>query len=313
MYLTENHKHVGQDGQVYLPMLHEWKASRDNLIELVVAMSSVFSNAPPVFTREAPPPPPPFAEALGDVVSMNSDDNEMSLSTREAILAAEAAEANAAAAAARAADEEEKRRAAEAQRQAEEERRRAEAAAAQASWQAAQTARVRADVVSAVRSYLAEQSRQVETEIQNEYRNQQRLEHAAEFKIKRQMEMLQKKKQELNQHCVTVDRSMDEIKAWIAEAEASQDEQITPSADEMVVASSPLHAQMMDLSAENWAISDALYFLDKALYQGHLDCVAHQKQVRLLAKRQFLVRAHLIKINEVLFDTTNSSMSSAGF
>ena len=56
------------------------------------------------------------------------------------------------------------------------------------------------------------------------------------------------------------------------------------------------------MSGENWAITDALYFLDRALYQGHLDCVSHQKQVRRLAKRQFLVRAHLIKINEVLLD-----------
>mmetsp|Transcript_18596 Transcript_18596/g.35368 ORF Transcript_18596/g.35368 Transcript_18596/m.35368 type:complete len:403 (+) Transcript_18596:104-1312(+) len=301
MYLTENHKHVGSDGQVYLPMLHEWKASRDNLIELVVAMSSVFSNAPPVFTREAPPPPPP---PLND-----AETSQMSMSEREAILAVEAAEANAVAAAARAADEEEKRRAEEERRKAVEERRRLEALQAQQQWEEAQTSRVRQEVVQKIRSYLQDQSREVQAQVQSDWRDQQRLDHAKEVKIDTQLEMLKKKKKDLEQHCETVEKSMEDIKEWIKEAEESTEEKAL-SADEMAVASSPLHAQMMDLSAENWAISDALYFLDRALYQGHLDCMAHQKQVRLLAKKQFLVRAHLIKINQVLMDRQHGRASN---
>lgn len=305
--MTENHKHVGSDGQVYLPMLHAWNANECNLIELIVAMSSVFSNAPPVFTRETPPPPPPppdFPDTAN--TSNNNDAAEVSLSTREAILAAEAAEANAAAAAARAADEEERRRAEEERRRQEEERRRLEALRAQQQWEEGQTARVRQEVIQKIRSYLADQSREVQMVVQSDYRDQQRLEHAKDFKIDQQIEMLKKKKQELEKHCETVDSSIEQVKDWIREAEESKEEK-TLSADEMVVASSPLHAQMMDLSAENGSISDALYFLDRALYQGHLDCVAHQKQVRLLAKQQFLVRAHLIKINQVLLDRQNAN------
>ena len=215
------------------------------------------------------------------------------------------------AAAARAADEEEKRRAEEERRKAAEERRRLEAERAQQKWEEAQTQRVRQDVVQKIRSYLAEQSREVSAQVQNDWRDQQRLDHAKEIKIDKQIEFLKKKKAELEQHCETVDEKIGEIKEWIKEAEETKDKKPL-SIDEMVVASSPLHAQMMDLSAENWSISDALYFLDRALYQGHLDCITHQKQVRLLAKRQFLVRAHLIKINQILLDR-NSTMKTNGY
>ena len=220
--------------------------------------------------------------------------DQMSMSEREAILAVEAAEANAVAAAARAADEEEKRRAEEERRKAEEEKRRLKALRAQQQWEEAQTSRVRQEVVQKIRSYLQDQSREVQAQVQSDWRDQQRLDHAKEVKIDKQIEILKKKKKDLEEHCESVDKSIEDIKEWIKEAEETTEEKAL-SADEMAVASSPLHAQMMDLSAENWATSDALYFLDRALYQGHLDCMVHQKQVRLLAKKQFLVRAHLSK------------------
>ena len=108
MYLTENHKHVGPDGRVYLPLLHEWKASEDNLIELVVAMSSVFSNVPPVFTTETPPSPPSSPPPRRSSFPTTNHDNHSndfhSESSRvEDVEAIEVAEA------ARAAEEEERR------------------------------------------------------------------------------------------------------------------------------------------------------------------------------------------------------------
>jgi len=55
---------------------------------------------------------------------------------------------------------------------------------------------------------------------------------------------------------------------------------------------------MLQLAAENASISDALYFLDRALYAGSLNPTQHLRQVRKLAKQQFLVRAHLLKIQQ---------------
>ena len=70
--------------------------------------------------------------------------------------------------------------------------------------------------------------------------------------------------------------------------------------DDMCQPVSKLHAQLLDLSAENAALDDALYFLDKAMYMGQMDCTTHLKSVRKLAKQQFRVRALLNKINQVL-------------
>jgi ESCRT-I complex subunit TSG101 len=325
MYLTENHKHVGTDGQIYLPLLHEWKGgaqqANDNLIELVVAMASVFSNAPPVFTRAEPAPTSggsayrPESNSDSDGFPnphINNNDPELSMSTREANLAIEAAEANAAAEAARAAESVDRQKAADIRRQAEDDRRVREAAAAQEQWEVAQTNRVRQRVVQKIQSHLADKSRQVTLLVQNDYRDQQRLQHATDIKIEQQMTEYEKKKADLEQHCETAEQGLVDIKEYIAQAELLSKEGKPPSADDMVVGSSPLHAQMIDLSCENGAISDTLYFLDRALYQGHLDCLAHQKQVRLLAKQQFLVRAHLIKITQVL-QGRNYTKTSNGY
>jgi ESCRT-I complex subunit TSG101 len=151
MYLKENHRHVGPDGKIYLPYLHEWKPPTHNLIELVVAMSSVFSADPPVFTRtstnptssgssnnstppssvntsytmdDLPPPPPSAGTSLFASPTVSAQ--------MESMLAREAAEANAAAAAARRAQEEEDRKLRVAQ---EEERRRQEALQEQKQWE----------------------------------------------------------------------------------------------------------------------------------------------------------------------------------
>ena len=56
---------------------------------------------------------------------------------------------------------------------------------------------------------------------------------------------------------------------------------------------------MLILSADNAAINDALYFLDKALPDSRISLLDHLIAVRKLTKTQFLARAHLLKIGQV--------------
>jgi len=51
MAIKENHRHVGLDGRVYLPYLHEWKGNTHDLRELVVWMSSLFGSEPPCYAK----------------------------------------------------------------------------------------------------------------------------------------------------------------------------------------------------------------------------------------------------------------------
>ena len=74
-----------------------------------------------------------------------------------------------------------------------------------------------------------------------------------------------------------------------------------PKDADMIALPDNIHSQqMLQLSAENQAISDLMYFLDRALVKGTLPLDLHLKQIRKLAKKQFLVRAHLLKVGQVV-------------
>eukprot|EP00934_Nitzschia_sp_Nitz4_P007794 Nitzschia sp. Nitz4//scaffold86_size83305//10004//12404//NITZ4_005250-RA/size83305-processed-gene-0.2-mRNA-1//1//CDS//3329559214//7784//frame0 len=320
MYLKENHPHVGKDGMVYLPYTHEWNARSHSLIEMVVAMSSVFSADPPVFTRPAPtpaptppPPPPPStsnsslpppyvsvsatatttgsrsAPTSGNAIGTNSsgasgmDSDKYMQDQIEAIMAREAAEANAAAEVARQAEKEEEER--------------EKQAAAQKLYEERKLAQLKDQVSQKIQSHLKGTAQTVKSTVGSDWRDQQLLKASKET-IDSELKDLRIEMEEIVGHIATVDTKTEEITQWLEENKATAVE--TVSVDDMCQPASKLHAQVMDLSAENLAITDALYFLDRGMYVGHMDCTTHLKAVRKLAKRQFLVRAHLVKINQVL-------------
>lgn len=334
MYLKENHRHVGQDGKVYLPYLHEWNRSSHNLIELVVAMSSVFSADPPVFTRAATaeatasastplpppplPPPPPMPSTQQQAPRSGGWQTE---SEREAILAVQIAEANEAAEAARRAEQEEADRT---RRRLEQERLERQALQAkqlatekQRQYEIQRKQQIQQQVNAKCLQYIAKQKQQeYQNYLKSDARDMQRLEMVATQKLPYQEKQLRQQKQVFTKQLETVNQAIADIQVWIEKkqveveekeeeerkkrerGEAMQDEtsQREITMDDRVQPSNKIYEQMLELSAENATISDVLYFLDKALYRGHIDCEQHLRQVRKLAKRQFLIRAHLMKI-----------------
>lgn len=290
MYLKENHMHVGSDGKVYLPYLHEWSSHSHNLIELVVAMSSVFSADPPVFTRApmeqpTPPedPPPPLFSSITSSVSSSSTISRQSFQEQRAeqLLV--------------------EQRLAEQllveQRQMEQKERERQVLA-QKQWEMRRTQQVRQDVAKKINSYIQDVSKQCQQELQNDWKDQQNLTYSSEHKIEPQLVFYEKYIVDIEKRMKDVDQSICDIHIWLKQAEEHQEEDANTSVDDLIQPAHRLHEQMLNLSAENAAISDALYFLDRALYQGHLNLDTHLRQVRRLSKRQFLVRAHLLKINQ---------------
>jgi ESCRT-I complex subunit TSG101 len=301
MYLKENHAHVGSDGMVYLPYTHEWNPRSHTLIEMVIAMSSVFSADPPVFTRSAapappqPPPPPPPSSSLppppaytststsSSFIGNNkpSADSERYIQEQiDLIVAREAEEANRVA-----------------ERAAKEEEEKAQQIAAQKTWEDKKTEQIRDQVNSKIQAHLLELAIQTKQNVQNDWRDQQKLEKSKAI-IADELEYMQKTKQSLEQHISTVDKKTQDIEQWLETSKESKQEEV--SVDDLVQPVTSLHSQMLDLSAENAALTDALYFLDRGFYMSQMDCTTHLKAVRKLAKRQFLVRAHLIKINQAM-------------
>jgi ESCRT-I complex subunit TSG101 len=305
MYLKENHPHVGSDGMVYLPYTHEWNSRTHSLIEMVVAMSSVFSADPPCFTRStpAPPPPPPPPAASNSnnnpppptysnagfvsssTTTTRDDSSERYMREQiEAIVAKEAEEANSAAEIAR--------------RAAKEDEDREKQVAAQTLWEKQKKTKTEEQVNQKIHAYLTTEAEETKTSVQADWRDQEQLKQSKKT-IAEELEHLGKTKEQLEQHIATVDAKTGEIEQWLEESKDNKQNE-EANVDEMCQPVSKLHAQMLDLSAENAALTDALYFLDRGMYMGQMDCNTHLKSVRNLAKKQFLVRAHLIKIDQVV-------------
>lgn len=86
MTIKANHKHVGPDGMVYMPYLHDWSADNCDLTELALFMSSIFGSEPPCYakpktTNATPPrvvsihnapPPPQYVAAVSSNVANSS-------------------------------------------------------------------------------------------------------------------------------------------------------------------------------------------------------------------------------------------------
>ena len=276
MHLKENHPHVANDGQVYLPYLHEWNPDTHSLIELVVAMSSIFSALPPVFSRAntTASTATAIATSLQQAQSQSERDAVMQVQEQIAI--------------------EESRKEAE-QRLAEEEATRQRAA--QEEWDAKNFSSTKESVRRKIYSYLAEESRNVQTMIQADMVDQKKLE-LSEESLKTQMQFLKESKVTLEEQHAGVDKALIDIQASIQEIQqrATQGEEIP--VDDRVVPVSAVDAQMLQLSADNASYSDALYFLDMALHNRVIELSAHLKEVRNIAKKQFMARAHLLKISQ---------------
>ncbi|KAL3945748.1 MAG: hypothetical protein SGBAC_000135 [Bacillariaceae sp.] len=301
MYLKENHPHVGSDGMVYLPYTHEWNPRTHSLIEKIVAMSSVFSADPPVFSRPtpapapAPPPSPPPTPAYnppvsntynppGDYVSSstsqhNNLESERYMQEQMDLIAAQEAS--------------EKEQALEAARRAEQDRQ--QQIAAEKQWEEKKTDDLRQRLNYKIHAHMANLANETKTGVQSDWQDEEKLKKTKET-IDSQLKQLETAEAQLTVAIATIDATTAEVIDFLEKNGESKEEDV--SVDDICQPVSKLHAQMLDLSAENAALTDALYFVDRAMYMGEMDCTTHLKSVRKLAKRQFLIRALLVKINK---------------
>mmetsp|Transcript_15346 Transcript_15346/g.42574 ORF Transcript_15346/g.42574 Transcript_15346/m.42574 type:complete len:395 (-) Transcript_15346:1106-2290(-) len=290
MYLKEHHPHVGSDGMVYLPYTHEWNPRTHSLIEMVVAMSSVFSADPPVFTRApAPQPPPSYSSYTSSSNSNSSPMNRKPAAPNSSIDSERYIQDQIAAIMAKEAEE---ARTAETEQKLMQQQ-----IAAQREWEEKKLKQIRTEVNQKIQSYLMDFTEETKKTLSADWRDQEHLKHNKD-QIQKEMQELTEKKKELKDHIEIIDEKTKEINEWLEESKNAVDGE--PEVDDVCQPVNKLDAQMLDLSAENAALTDAMYFLDRGMYMGQIDCTTHLKMIRKLAKRQFLVRAHLIKINRVI-------------
>jgi len=340
MMIKEGHNHVGSDGMVYMPYLSSWQKQSHNLVDACLNMSSIFSNEPPCYakppgynanananaassrpaaatstaanvnvnfngstassasasTRPTPTPTPPRYQDIASSIfakvpipgrkktatnnnTTNTNTNNVQVpSEQEQIdqLAREAEAANDAVKIARAADAKEEQE----QRLLTKDRQRL-------------TSRCNAILTSYKETSTAELTDLIGDEM---------LLHKSSALLKDRIKYLHNRRGELETYHTQIDASIVEMQNYIQGAEEEKNERGEVSADEMALPADIQSGQMLILSAENAAINDALFFLDKGLAENNGDngygLEVHLAAVRKLAKKQFLVRAHLLKIGQ---------------
>ncbi|KXN69555.1 hypothetical protein CONCODRAFT_71365 [Conidiobolus coronatus NRRL 28638] len=78
-----------------------------------------------------------------------------------------------------------------------------------------------------------------------------------------------------------------------------------PSVGDLHFNLNPNSVKLLDLIAEESTIEDAIYYLSQALQDEIIDLNSYLKSVRSLGRKQFLLRAHMIKI----YNTTKGAES----
>ena len=330
MAIKENHRHVGMDGRVYMPYLHEWGAQTHELRELAVWMSSLFGSEPPCYAKPVGAAsrvaqvassnvasssygsssisqrPPAYAQATQSIASSynpypagssNSSNNNGSREEerrKQQQIEKEIAEANLAAKIAR-------------EESIKEAKLKAEQSRLQKDHEE-KLSSMRVMATSKVQYELQVVFREAKDDLRVTLKNQKLLDYGKE-----EIQQLLKEGEERKEELMTLNDEMDgavkDLEGWLEAAETQQQQQEADNdnnnsssqsskVDQMAIPVDTHSSQMLQLAAENAAIDDCFYFLDQSLANKNIPLKVFLEEVRKLSKRQFTVKAHLIKISQ---------------
>lgn len=301
MALKENHRHVAHDGMVYMPYLHSWRPHNHNLIDLIRQLSTLFGQDPPVYAKPANQPPRATTPGAVHVRPPSSSSQQQQQQqqdippTYEDILKTSLKEAEERNRQLEAAEVEEAIRAAEAAQLSEEEERVRQAAQREAR----ELRELRNQLTRKVQLHLQEHYQECRTDlVQHLLPTQKKLQAGTKI-VQLQTDHYTKFQTHLQQHkgdksfAAKVQNETEQLQTLIQEAESEGGE---PLIDELVLPKNVPSKQMLELSAQVASLTDAMYFMDTSLANNVLDLPTHLRQVRKLAKQQFMAKALLLKI-----------------
>jgi len=348
MMIKPNHQHVGPDGNVYMPYLHEWRAQSHSLVEMVVCVSSLFGAEPPCYAK---PPDSSASSGNNNTSSHGGGGSSGSGGGRrrdqintfmQGVFNPHANQQTGSGGAAtppsydtisagntppttgnhssngygqreNSNDDPDIRRAIEcsrieaelvdAKRKEEEEERLKEARRLSEAVEVARQAQAEEEVVHELRNQLTARlqgrlsqfysgAREI---ISDDLRKQTKLERGSDD-VREEILELRRRKDALERSHIAMDAATADIHSFLN----SMEDQVEIPVDDLCQPSSVWSRQMLELDAKNHAISDVLYFLDRALVKGTLPLDVHLKNVRILAKQQFMARALLTKIEQTM-------------
>jgi len=147
------------------------------------------------------------------------------------------------------------------------------------------TASIRSAVEDKVRRGLREQVEEKRAEMDVLRRTAEELTQG-QNKLKGMVAKIRSEEEELDKETNILEQKKVELEEIVERCDDS--EPLDP--DDAVHPSCPLYKQLVSSYTEELATADAIYFLGKALSDGTVDCDTYLKQVRVISRRQFLLR-----------------------
>ncbi|KAJ4964940.1 hypothetical protein NE237_016789 [Protea cynaroides] len=123
---------------------------------------------------------------------------------------------------------------------------------------------------------------------------QEVLRHRDEL-LSKEMRKLEEEKESLEQELQMVLMNTDLLESWLRENEKRVRKTRTVEVEEIFEPCDRISRQMLECSAADLAIEDAIYSLDKAVQEGSVPFDQYLRNIRMLSREQFIHRATATK------------------
>ncbi|KAF4032393.1 Vps23 core domain [Phytophthora infestans] len=286
MMVKPGHPHVTSDGYVKIPYTSDWRPDF-TMLELVAHMCSIFGNMPPVFRRPAasrpqsrvnggasaassgtggyfqqgsyaqshPPQPSPYYSSQFQSHSrQESEENSLFGASQQSLGASSLSNSGV---------------------YASNEARPEERAAA-----------LKVEVTGKIQMQLEKTFKRVRDDIDLQFEHEVQLTQSRE-NVERGLQSLRFLRDDIARAKSVVETQDTEVTAWLEENEGKD----TVDPDTILVEGDALSKQMIKTLAEHYAMEDALYYMDRALSNDEMELAVFLKEVRRLARKQFMCLA----------------------
>jgi ESCRT-I complex subunit TSG101 len=253
MEVRQKHRHVDSSGQCYTSYLHHWVETTSDISGLILELQAVFGNDPPVYAKSTTINSP-SSFSSGHHSSTNTMPNGGHLSAGSTTLSVYPPVV-------------------------------VPNSSTSSSLLLTKTKDEKGQLEQKVLSKLAELEQTIEADNKQFQLIQQRLNEGRNW-LYQSIQALTKDKQCLEEQLQILNQKDKELSQWLEEHGGAN-----VAIDNAFVPADPLSEQICQLVAEDAAIEDALYCIDKALTNGKIDLDSYMKNVRIFCREQFMKRA----------------------
>lgn len=139
--------------------------------------------------------------------------------------------------------------------------------------------------------------------------NAQAMLRMREEQLNKGLKEMQDEKEGLEQQLQMVLMNSDVLEAWLRDNESKTRNLVALDVDDAIECVDSLSKQMLECTASDLALEDAIYSLDKAAQEGSIPFDQYLRNVRLLSREQFFHRATAAKVRAAQMEAQVSNMA----